>query len=174
MQVAALLIVLTALLDAIFSLGTDLTPILSGPNFAKGIGFMARAMLSSLLAVALVRLGFRLLKTEVEYANLVRVAGWALFPVLVGTAGALIAIRGNVSWFDVEPTPVGQVPGLIAAFIFIFGGLGWTLVATARGYAAAAQSGVGRAVGAMILGPAVILLPLMGIALGIATWGNHG
>ncbi len=174
MQVSGLLIVLTAMLDACFALGVDLPASLNDLGVGKGIGYTVRAIVSSLIAVALVRLGFRMLRTDVEYSNLLRIAGWALIPVLVGTAGALIAIRGSVSWFDTETTPIGQVPGLVAAFLFIMGGLAWTIVATARGYASAASSGVGRAVGAMILGPAVILLPLVGIGVAIAVWGSNG
>jgi len=171
--VALTLVGIMGAIDALFELGKDVPGALGSLDVLKLIGLAGAFVVRNFIFIALFLLGFRILRMRVAYSDLFGVSGHALVPLIVGGSGALVAIAGKVSLLDPDSGffDAGWL-GLIVALVLVFTGLGWSLVACARGLAGVAKCSVPRAMGAMATGSATVLLPVAALAFGIAWWAG--
>lgn len=123
-----------------------------------------REVVRTFIQIGVAVLGFRLVRRPVEYARLLRVAGWTLLPLLLCFTAALVATGGQTAWiaFEDAPVPPGAMPGMVTAVVLFLAGIAWTLVAVVASYAAVARASLPRTVAAILVVPVVLLALLFG------------
>lgn len=131
-----------------------------------------RGLVISIVGIWLTRVGFRVLRRRIAFNDLLRVAGWVLIPIAICLVGALIAVGGRTSLINADAPGTNALPMLLTFMCVIVLGLGWVLVGTVRAYAGAANANVGQTIGAMLLGPVVVItLLLIATFSGVALLG---
>jgi hypothetical protein len=135
-------------------------------NVGQIIGSWIGYFLKLAIVAALVCWGFRLTSSPVRYRTFVVASVWSSAPpLLIGYAGALLALGGDASLLaESADVPDDRVIAMVFASLFLLVASGWALVASINAWSAVAGVSRRHALGATAIGSfaaVIIFLPFI-------------